>query len=271
MLAGAGLLSAARKQVPIVLQLYSLNKECKADLAGTLAAVGKMGFQGVEWYGWGGYFDRTPKELRKLLDDNGLKTFSDHIHAPALQGDRFERTIELHQTLGTKVLTLSELLGNRTNRATSKFWEDGAKMMNELAEKLKPYGMRLGLHNHSAEFVKVEDGRLPWDIVMGNTSKDIAQQMHLAAFYGAGLDPIDYMKRYPGRTLSMHMVDYAQGKRDLLLGDGVIKWNQIFDAAETVGGIQFYIVEQESYPYPPLESVARSLANLKKLLAQGTL
>lgn len=259
---------AARANVPVALQLYSLRNECKTDLPGTLAAVGKMGFQGIEWFGWGGYFDRTPKELRKMLDDNNLKTCSDHIHVDALQGDKFERTIELYQTLGNKFATLSDLTGIRGNRRTAQYWIDAAKQINELAEKLKPYGLRLGLHNHTAEFVKVEDGRVPWEILFDNTSKEFAQQLHVAGFLASGLDPADYLKRYPGRTLSMHMVDWAAGKRDLLLGEGEVKWGQIFELAETVGGIEWYIVEQESYPFPPLESVEKSFTTLRKLLAE---
>lgn len=268
--------AAARKQPGIALQLFSLREALgyrakppdKGDLPGTLAAIAKMGFQGVEWYGWGGYFDRTPKELKKLLDDNGLVSASDHIHAPMLQGDRFKQTLELHQTLGTRFLTLSELLGNREARGTRQFWLDGAKLMNEIAEQLRPYGIRLGLHNHGIELQRLPDGSLPWELVFDNTSKDVYQQLHLAAWPAAGLDPVAYVKRYPGRTVSMHMNDYLPGKRDVLLGEGQIPWQAVFDAAETVGGVEWYIVEQESYPSTPIESVKMSLTNLRKLLAE---
>ena len=269
-LASTSLLFAARRKVPVALQLYSLQRECKADIAGTIAKVGKMGFQGVEWYGWGGYFDKMPKELAQMLKQAKLKSASDHIHMDALIGDKFKQTLELHKTLGTRIVTLSELLGSRQARATAKFWEDGAQQMNEAALRLKPHGIRLQLHNHSVEFQKVDDGRLPWDIIFDHTSKDIAQQMDLGGFFGAGLDPCDYMRKYPGRTLSMHMKDYAKGKRQLLIGEGDVKWQELFEVAETVGGIQWYIVEQESYPPPltPFEAVEKSAANLRKLLAQ---
>jgi sugar phosphate isomerase/epimerase len=273
---GAGALpsgAAARRDVPIALQLYSLRDDLgfrtsgKGDLPGTLAAIGKMGFQGVEWFGWGGYFDRTPKELKKMLDDAGLKTCSDHIHADALQGDKFQASLELYQTLGNKIVTLSDFTGLRGDRRTAQYWLDGAKLMNELADKLRPHGIRLGLHNHAQELQKLPDGSLPWELIFDNAAKDTAQQLHMAAWPAAGLDPVAYIKRYPGRTLLMHMNDYAPGRRDVLLGEGEIKWQDVFSAAETVGGVQWYIVEQESYPTTPLESVRGSFTNLKKLLA----
>lgn len=268
--------AATRRPPRIALQLFSLRdalgyrgKDPQAgDLPGTLAAIAKMGFQGVEWYGWGGYFGRSPKELKQLLDDNGLVSASDHIHAPMLQGDRFKQTLELHLTLGTRFLTLSELLGSREAKSASQFWLDGAKLMNELAEKLRPYGIRLGLHNHGIELQRLPDGSLPWELVFDNTSKDICQQLHLAAWPAAGLDPVAYIKRYPGRTVSMHMNDYLPGKREVLLGEGQVPWKAVFEAAETVGGVEWYIVEQESYPTTPIESVKMSLTNLQKLLAE---
>src|ERR1044072_2990394 len=58
-----------RKQIPVGLQLYSLRDQCKTDLPGMLSAVSKIGYKGVEF---AGYHGRTAKELRQLLDDNGL-------------------------------------------------------------------------------------------------------------------------------------------------------------------------------------------------------
>lgn len=255
--------------IPIALQLYSLRQGCETDLPGTLSAVGKMGFEGVEWFGWGGYFDRTPQELRKMLDDNNLKTVSDHIHADALQGDNFERTVELHQTLGNNLVTLSDLTGVRGDQTTADYWLGAAELLNELAEKLAPLGMSVGLHNHRVEMVRLEDGQLPWDIIFDNTRENVTQQLHLSHFPANGLNAVDYLKKYPGRTLTMHMVDWAPERRRLLLGEGEMNWQEIFDAAEEVGGTQWYIVEQESYPVTPLESVEQSYTNLKELLSQG--
>ena len=85
---------------------------------------------------------------------------------------------------------------------------------------------------------------------------------------GGGFDPVTYIKKYPGRTLTMHMKDSSAEKKSLLIGEGDMKWQELFDAAESVGGVEWYLVEQETYPFPPLESVEKSLANLRKLLAQ---
>src|SRR5437763_10269785 len=64
-----GLKAAPAQKIPVGLQLYSLRDQCKTDLPGMLAAVSKIGDQGVEF---AGYHGRSAKDLRKLLDDNGL-------------------------------------------------------------------------------------------------------------------------------------------------------------------------------------------------------
>lgn len=252
----------------IALQLYSIRDVLKADLPGTLASVRKMGFEAVEWFGWGGYFGLSGKELRKLLDDNGLRTSSDHIHAGSLQGERFERSVEFYQTLGANLVTLSELLGNRAARGTPQFWENGARLLNELAAKLEPFGIRIGLHNHRVEFVRLPDGRVPWELVFDNAGKNVAQQLDLGSCLSAGVDPAVYLKRYAGRTRSLHMKDWAPDNPDVLLGQGAVKWPEVIALSESAGGVEWYIVEQERHPYPPMESVAKSLHNLKEILAQ---
>ena len=267
---GGGLSAAlaAKKNVPIALQLYSLRDDCKADIVKVIAAVGKMGFQGVEFYGWGGYFGRSAKELRQLLDDQNLKPVSDHISPNMLEGDKLRSTVEFHQAMGTKILTLSSLAGSKQAQATAQFWKDSAKKVSELAARLKPYGMRLGFHNHPGEFTRLADGSLPWELFFDNASKDVLQQLDLGSVLRGGADPAVYLKRYRRRTPTLHMKDYAAGKDKVLIGEGDVKWKEIIKLAGSVGGIEWYIVEQESYPYPPLESVQRSFENLKKILGQ---
>src|SRR4249920_922651 len=92
---------APKKKIPIGLELYSVRNELPKDFTGVIEKIGKMGYQGVEFAGYYNW-DKKPKELRKLLDDNGLKCCGTHTALPTLQGDRLKATIELHKTLGNK-------------------------------------------------------------------------------------------------------------------------------------------------------------------------
>jgi sugar phosphate isomerase/epimerase len=254
-----GLLSplSARQKVPIALQLYSVRADCQKDLPGTLAAVARMGYQGVEF---ADYYGRGAKELRRMLDANGLKAVSTHIMLDEMMGDKLGPTIEFNQVLGNPRLTLRWVSPTKTIQP----WYDVARSLNEIAGKLKPHGMNVGFHNHPHELVPVE-GKLPLDVILDNTSKDVTMQLDLGSVMKSGADPIAYLKRYPGRARTMHVKDYSPSNDKPLIGEGVMNFKEIFRLAETIGGVEWYIVEQETYPYPPMESVERSLKAMRSM------
>jgi sugar phosphate isomerase/epimerase len=127
--------------------------------------------------------------------------------------------------------------------------------------------MRTGFHNHGAEFVPVE-GKRPFEILAENTAKDVILQFDVGAAMSVGADPVAWIKSQPGRTVSVHVKDYskdpAKGYR-VMLGEGDAPWEEIFQAAESVGGVEVYIVEQEGASLPPLETVEQCLKNWRKL------
>jgi len=268
--AATAALQAARR-IPVALELFSLRQDAAKDLPATLAAIAKMGYEGIELVGEkGGLQNTTPfgfsaKEVRKMADDVGLRIFSAHHTMRLLSDDQLEATVEFNQILGNNRIIVAWLDPTKTIQP----WYDHAKRFNEIAARLRKHNMRLGFHNHGHELALVE-GRRPWDVFCDNTDKDIMLQLHVASFPAAGLDILEYLKRYPGRTTSLHLNDHAPGKRGVRLGEGVVDWKKLFETAETVGGLEFYIIEQESYPegMSPMEAVERCLQNFRRLRAQ---
>ena len=251
--------AAAKGSIPVALQLYSIREDCARDLAGSLAAVAKMGYDGVEF---AGYYGHAATEVRAMLDGVHLKAFSSHNNIKLLLGDELEKTVEFNRILGNSRVMVASLPASTTIQK----WVDYAKEFNEIAEKLKPHQMRVGFHNHARELEPLE-GKLPYDVFLDNTSKEVIMQMDLAHYPEHNLNPVDYMKRYPGRARTIHVKDFAPEGRKVLLGDGVMDWKSVFQAAESVGGIEVYIIEQEKYPEPltPLQCAARCFENFCRL------
>ncbi|GBC94923.1 Inosose dehydratase [bacterium HR16] len=247
------------KRIPIAVQLYSVRDDCAKDLPGTLAAIAKMGYEGVEFAGYYGY---SAKDLRKLLDDNGLKCCGTHIGINTLLGDELHRTIEFNQILGNKFLIVPGLPGEYTS--SRKAWLDTAKLFNEIAAKVKPYKMRVGYHNHTSEF-KPLDGELPWDTFFGNTVKDVVMQFDTGNAMHAGAKAADFLRKYPGRAATVHLKEYSKSNPNAVLGEGDINWKEIFELCETIGKTEWYIVEQETYAYPPLKTIEMCLQNMKRM------
>jgi sugar phosphate isomerase/epimerase len=189
---------------PVGLQLYSVREDCKRDLPGTIAAVGKMGYKGVEF---AGYYDYKAEQLRKMLDDNGLKCCGTHTAMDTLLGDNLPKTIEFNKTLGNKYLIVPGL--PEEYRESHQAWLDTAKLFNELVEKVKPHGMLVGYHNHSVEFTAM-DGELPWDTFYGNTKKEVIMQLDVGNAIHGGVDPLPYLYKYPERAITVHVKEFSK-------------------------------------------------------------
>lgn len=259
---GAGPLAAevksSKKKIPIGLQLYSVRQACQKDLPGVLRAVAKMGYQGVEF---AGYYGRKAKELRKLLDANGLKCCGTHTGLNTLTGDALKGTVEFNQILGNKFLIAPGLPGGRL--ASVRAVKETAKLFSELAEKVKPQKMRVGYHAHGGDFRRF-DGETAWDILFSNASSDVVMQLDIGNCIGGGGDPIAILKKFPKRSATIHLKEHG-GKPEAVVGEGDVKWDEVFRLCETTGGTEWYIVEHERGAGSPLDNVRRCIENLRKM------
>ncbi|HXE54568.1 MAG TPA: sugar phosphate isomerase/epimerase, partial [Tepidisphaeraceae bacterium] len=247
--------SPARK-IPIAVQLYSVRNLLPHDFVGTIEAIGKMGYQGVEFAGYYGW-DQKPKDLRKLLDDNGLKCCGTHTALPTLLGDNLKKTAELHQTLGNKFLICPSL-----SARNAKGWITLAARFNDIAGKAAEYGMLVGYHSHPQDFKKY-DGKTAWEIFFDNTDPPVVHQLDTGNTMEGGGDPLTLIKRYPGRTKTTHIKEFGGGP-DAPIGEGKIDWPTLLAAYESVGGTEWYIVEHET-AHDPLKTLKECLDNLHKM------
>src|SRR6266850_334938 len=219
-------------KIPFGLQLYSVRNECAKDLDATVTAVAKMGYKAVEF---AGYYGRDAKALRKLLDDVGLKCCGTHIGLDTLLGDNLAKTDEINQALGNPFLIVASLPGKYTK--TRETWEEAADRFSEVADKLKPHGMRTGYHNHSIEFKPI-DGALPWDIFFNRAKKEVVIQFDTGNGMADGGDPMVFLKKHPGRVASVHVKPFSKAKPKALLGDDEHPWKEIFKLCETTAGVE---------------------------------
>jgi len=249
----------SKRKIPLGLQLYSVRAECEKDLPGTIKAVAGIGYQGVEF---AGYYDYSAKDLRKLLDDNGLQCCGSHTQFDTLLGDNLPKTIEFNKIIGNKYLIVPWLDPNKYSSAEG--WKNAADMFNELAVKVEPHKMQVGYHNHSHEFKPV-DGQVPWDIFFGNTRKDVIMQFDTGNAMLGGGNAIPYLKRYPGRAVTVHLKEYSATNKNAVVGEGDIPWEELLNLCETIGGTKWYIIEEEKDVYPPLEAAERCYKNFRKI------
>jgi sugar phosphate isomerase/epimerase len=255
-----GLGAPAVTRIPIGVQLYSVRGDCEKDLPGTLHALAGMGYQAVEF---AGYYGRTAAELRKLLDDNGLKCCGTHTGLDTLEGDALPRTVEFNRTLGNRFLIVPWIPEER--RKTAEDWRALARLFDGLAEKVAPAGMRIGYHNHDFEFRPLAGGATPWDLFFGGTSKAVVMQVDVGNCLVGGGDPLDVLRRFPGRAATIHVKEFSKTRPDAFVGEGDVPWKAVFEACEGPGKTEWYIVEYEHESQPALPAVERCLKNLRQM------
>lgn len=245
---------AADKKIPVGVQLYSVRDQCKANLPGTLAQVSKIGYKGVEF---AGYYDRSAKELRKMLDDNGLIACGTHTPFETIQAQNLDATMEFNQTIGNKFLIVPWM--NETN--SKKEWMDRAALFNETADKVKPHGMAVGYHAHAHDFNTV-GGVTAWDLFFGNTTRDVIMQLDTSNCMDGGQDPVLILKKYPGRVRTIHIKSHGAGP-EAVIGEDKINWKEVFAFCEGPGKTDWYVLEHETSK-DPIDAIRRSYAALQK-------
>ena len=261
-LAAAAPLRPAGSKVPIGLELYSVRKALQADLPGTVAGVAKMGYQCVEFFS--PYFSWTTdyaKQVRKQLDDLGVKCYSTHNGPPSFNGDGLSKAIELNGILGARYIVMAS--AGRVDGIDG--WKRVADTLNSANETMSKSGLHPGYHNHAAEWKPVSDQK-PIDVLAANTDKSVVLQLDVGTSIETGNDPVAWIEKNPGRIKSMHLKDWSAEKGyKALIGDSGVPWKKIFAAAESKGGIEYYLIEQEGSEFSEMETAEKSLASYKKI------
>jgi len=253
---------AVETNIPIGLELYSVRHELQKNLSGTVDAVAKMGYQCVEffapYYAWTADY---AAQVRKQLDGLGVRCYSTHNDMKSFTPDGIGKATELNQALGTHYVVLAhpgEVSG-------VDGWKRVAETLNKANDSFKGHGLHAGYHNHDAEWRPV-DGQKPIEILAANTDPSIMLQLDVGTCLEAGSDPVGWVNKNPGRIRSMHLKDWSPQKGyRVLFGEGIAPWKQLLAAAESVGGAEYYLIEQEGSDYPELETAQRCLAAYRKL------
>ena len=251
------------RRIPVGLELYSVREQLAKDLKGTVTAVAKMGYEVVEFFA--PYFAWTTdyaREVKKLMDDLGIRSNSTHNSASAFLGDGIAKAIELNHALGTKYLVMAS--AGRLDPGLDG-WKKLGDTITQACEKFRAAGLRGGYHNHQAEFTPLE-GKRPIEVIAATTPKDFMLQLDVGTCVEKQSDPVAWIKANPGRINSMHCKDWAPGEGkgyQVLFGEGVAPWKEIFQAAESGGGLEYYLIEQEGSRFPPFETAEKCLANFK--------
>lgn len=232
------------KKIPVGIQLYSFRKQGEKDFPGIICKAAEIGFSGVEFAGYGPFGDK-PAELRKMLDNTGLKAYGTHTGYNLVMPDKIQQTIDFHKTIGCQYIIVPWI---DPKKMESK---DGcvgiAEILTRANETVQAAGLNLGYHAHGGDFKKIDGDLTAWEVLFDHTPKSFIHQIDLGNCLGGGGDPYKMIERYPGRSLSVHLKEHG-GAKGAVFGQGTVDFKRAMALSESVGGTTRYIIEHESDP-----------------------
>jgi sugar phosphate isomerase/epimerase len=178
------------------------------------------------------------------------------------------KAIEINQVLGARHIIMAS---PPPNTASLDDWKRVSGQLTEASKQLAPHGLLAGFHNHRIEWNPLEGGQRVMDVIAANTPAEFVLQLDVGTCLEAGQDPVAWINAHPGRIRSVHLKDWAPGAEAdqkgyrVLFGEGVAPWKQILAAAESTGGVEFYLMEQEGSRFSELETAQRCLATWRDM------
>ncbi len=253
---------------PIGLQLYSLRDQFAKDVPATLDQVKSFGIEYVEL---AGTYNLAPEKFKEMLDQRGLKPISGHFPYEGFR-DHVEDIARDAKTLGLEYVGCAWI--PHKDPFDEKTCREAIAVFNRAGEALQKHGLKFFYHTHGYEFQPYGKGTL-FDLLMAETKPQyVRYQMDVFWIVHPGRNPVELLKKYPGRFELMHVKDMRKGtptglltgnsdvKNDVALGTGIMDWPAILKAAQKTG-VKWYFIEDESPT--SVEQIPQSLRYLEQV------
>lgn len=188
---------------PVAVQLYSVRDNMAEDFEGTIKKVKEMGYDGVEF---AGLFDKSPAEVKRICEENGLVPVSAHVSYDVIAADP-EKVIGDYAKIGCKYIAIPYAVEER--RPGAKLFDETVEGIRNFAKIAKKHGMTVLYHNHDFEFKKV-DGVYSLDLLYSTLTPDELQtELDTCWVNVGGEDPSEYVVKYSGRAPVVHLKDFV--------------------------------------------------------------
>ncbi|MCR2806160.1 sugar phosphate isomerase/epimerase family protein [Paenibacillus soyae] len=249
------------KRMSIGLQMYTLRDATAQDFEGTLRQVAALGYEGVEFAGYG---DIPAERMRDLLQELGLKAIGSHIGLHLLENN-LDNEIAYLKTIGAKYAICPWL---PVEARDTEAWRTHLVNFEKYGARFAEEGIVFCYHNHDFEFEVEIDGQIVFDALYERiTPEKLQVEMDIGWVQYSGVDPLAYIRKYAGRLPLLHLKDYRGGEKGkqidtVELGRGDLPLNAIIETASEAS-VEWLIVEQDTCANPPLESVATSMEWVK--------
>ncbi|GAA4806655.1 sugar phosphate isomerase/epimerase [Olivibacter ginsenosidimutans] len=286
----------------IGLQLFTMRDDLAANAKQTLMKIANIGYGHVEtFYDYttdkdsGKYWGLSTADLKTILEDNGLKTYSGHYQLNDFltmgkgQDDALKQQAEIALALGQQYLVIPVPPMDLIDKLTLQDFQFMADQLNKGGEYCKSVGLKIGYHNHFWEFRSYgKDKQKGYEVLLNNTDADlVAFELDMFWAIKSGAHPLDLFQQYPKRFEMWHVKDIDKSKPEIIVGDGkdsipsldvlnnikftevgtgTVDYKAIFKQANEAGLKHFFIEQDGIYMKNHFESIRNSFNYVKQQL-----
>jgi len=252
-----------KRQNTLAIQLYTVRDAMSANPEKTLERLAAMGFTGLEIYGYDGtFFGKAPQEFQRILKNTGMQVISSHHTTGFFQKghgtllDNWKKSVEDLHSIGSEYMICSYLF---PEERTIENYKKLPELLENSGKATKEAGIQFAYHNHDFEFEKFDGTRNVYDFILENSSSELVKmELDLYWISKAGIDPLKYFEKYPGRFPLWHVKDMKAGTKDFTeVGKGTIDFERTFKAGKQAG-LQYWFLEQDSSDKDIFESICIS-------------
>ena len=238
----------------LAVQLYTLRDDYKTpeEFLEILEKVKALGFEGVEFAGYGGV---EPERLRAKLDELGLTAVGTHGSIDDYRDDKIDESIALAKTLGMQYMGVGG-----APHSTKEEVEELKSIYAKANQKGKECGIQFYYHNHTEEFKNRFDGKLCMDCI----AEEAYLELDTYWSFFAGVDNYRYITENADNIILLHIKDGLNGK-PTALGEGNNDLLGVFKAAKEAG-IEWLILENDNPEPNGISDITRSMEYFKKNL-----
>jgi sugar phosphate isomerase/epimerase len=263
-------LFAGSQKKELGVQLWNIREYLKKDLTGSLAKLAKLGYTQLELFGYDGtYWGKHPKEFSKICTDLGFTLISAHYETGRIDKAKgtlwygWDKAVEDAAQMNIPYMVCAWLF--KEERTSIGLYKELADKLNKAGEACRQSQIQLAYHSHNFEFPPI-DGIVPYDLILQRTDPELVKmEADLFWFTKAGIDPVAYFKKHPGRFPLWHVKDMEKGSEQFAeVGYGIINFDRIFEARQ-VAGLKYWFVEQDQTSRDPFESLAMSRDYILKM------
>ncbi|MCM3717788.1 sugar phosphate isomerase/epimerase family protein [Fictibacillus phosphorivorans] len=248
------------------LQLFSVWKDAELDFLKTLSRVADLGYEGVQF---AGFYNTPVQDLKRVMDEKGIKSAGAHVSLNQLTNGEFEKMVGYHEIIGNQLIICPDL--PKEMRKNADDYKRSAEVLNKVGERCKELGFTFGYHNHEFEF-DVFDGKTGFDLLFENVDPSLVK-IELDGYWASysGYDPVDILNTYPDQCVTLHVKDMKtiDGKKvSTEVGRGELDVESFVEAGKKYG-VEWLIVEQEEFEIDRFEALKINATNTKNMIERA--